>query len=69
MKQLLIATAIMSVFAAPALATPSEAFTLWVLLGAAALGLAIINDMVSSKLLPWVESRAYARINYGYIRR
>jgi hypothetical protein len=68
MKRVLTAAAILGVFAAPALATPSDAFTLCVLLGAAALGSTLVDEMIVSKR-PWVGSRAHSRIDYGYIRR
>lgn len=69
MKQLLTAATIATLVAAPALATPSDALTLYALLCAAALGSSVISDAAFGELAR-IASRAYARINHGsYIRR
>jgi len=47
--KVLIASAVASAFAAPALATPSDAFTLCVLLCATAFGYRVISEAVSGK--------------------
>jgi hypothetical protein len=69
MKQLLTAATIATLVAAPALATPIDALTLYVLLGAAALGSSLINEAAFSEL-PRAAARVYARINHSsYIHR
>jgi hypothetical protein len=69
MRQLLTAAAITAVVAAPALATPTDALTLYALLGAAALASSLINATALGELAR-AGSRVYARINHSsYVRR
>jgi hypothetical protein len=63
MKKLLIAAAVAGLLAAPILATPTDAFTLCALLGAAAVASSIINEAAYGKLT-WTRSRAYARVDH-----
>jgi hypothetical protein len=59
-----VTTVLVSIFAAPLLATPMDAFTLYALLGAAALGFTIVSRAISRKP-QFARLPAYARIHHG----